>query len=75
MIYNLESIKMYSSLLVVTIFDRFGKVLHGFKPSQNAWNGLYNGLPLASNDYWFQVEYVKSAGVVLTKKGHFSLRR
>ena len=62
-------------LAVVTIFDRFGKILDWFKPSQNAWDGLYNGLPLASNDYWFKVEYVKTAGIVLTKKGHFSLRR
>ena len=62
-------------LAVVTIFDRFGKVLHMFKPSQSTWDGLYNGLSLPSTDYWFQVKYVKSAGVVLTKKGHFSLRR
>ena len=61
-------------LAVVTIFDRFGKLLYWFKPSQNAWNGLYNGLPLVSNDYWFLVEYVKSAGIALSKKGHFSLR-
>ena len=61
-------------LAVVTIFDRFGKLLYLFKPSQNAWNGLYNGLPLVSNDYWFLVEYVKSAGIALSKKGHFSLR-
>ena len=61
-------------LAVVTIFDRFGKLLYWFKPSQNAWDGLYNELPLVSNDYWFLVEYVKSAGIVLTKKGHFSLR-
>ena len=62
-------------LAVVTIFDRYGKVLERFKPSQNSWNGLYNGLPLLSTDYWFLVEYVKTTGEILTKKGHFSLKR
>ena len=62
-------------LAVVTIFDRYGKVLERFKPSQNAWNGLYNGLPLLSTDYWFLVEYVKTTGEILTKKGHFLLKR
>ena len=59
---------------VVIIYDRFGKQLFRFKPSQNSWDGLYNGLPLSSNDYWFQVEYGKSDGVLRNKKSHFSLK-
>lgn len=57
---------------VVTIYDRFGKKIFGFKPYNiNGWDGTYNGNPMPSSDYWFEV--VTSIGARFT--GHFSLRR
>ncbi|AUC80470.1 hypothetical protein CW736_03665 [Nonlabens sp. MB-3u-79] len=38
------------------------------------WDGTYNGQPLASSDYWFQVDYEENR----TPKsfgGHFTLKR
>ena len=59
---------------LISIFDRFGKLLFQFKPSQNAWNGVFNGLMLPATDYWFVVNYLKSNDVQTEFRSHFSLR-
>jgi gliding motility-associated-like protein len=59
---------------LVSIFDRFGKLLFQFKPSQNAWNGTFNGSMLVASDYWFVVDYINNNGVKATYRSHFSLR-
>ena len=58
----------------VSIFDRYGKLLSQFKPSQNAWNGVLNGSMLAGTDYWFSVYYMNNSDVETQFKSHFSLR-
>ena len=35
---------------MISIFDRYGKLLSQFKPSQTAWNGILNGAMLAGTD-------------------------
>ena len=60
---------------LVSIFDRFGKLLHQFRPSQSVWNGTFNGEALSGTDYWFVVNYLKSNGIESQFKSHFSLRR
>ena len=60
---------------VVRLSDRFGKLLYEFKPSQNTWDGSFNGEMLPSTDYWFVVNYTNSNGVETQYKSHFSLRR
>ena len=59
---------------IVTIFDRFGKLLFEFKPSQSAWNGTLNGSKLPGTDYWFVVNYQKSIDLRVQFKPHFSLK-
>ncbi|MFD2941144.1 T9SS type B sorting domain-containing protein [Flavobacterium notoginsengisoli] len=59
---------------VITIFDRYGKFLKTIKPSGAGWDGNFNGGPLPSSDYWFQVTYTKN-GVVQEFKAHFSMKR
>lgn len=59
---------------VINIFDRYGKFLKELKPSGPGWDGNYNGNPLPSTDYWFQVFYTKD-GVAQVFKSHFSLIR
>ena len=59
---------------IVTIFDRFGKLLFEFKPSQSAWNGTLNGSKLPGTDYWFVVNYQKSIDLRVQFKSHFSLK-
>ena len=59
---------------IITIFDRFGKLLFEFKPSQTAWNGVLNGAKLPGTDYWFIVNYQKNLDVRAQFKSHFSLK-
>ena len=60
---------------VIRIFDRYGKLLIQFKPSQNAWNGTFNGAQLTGTDYWFVVSYQNSNAIETQFKSHFSLKR
>ena len=64
-ITGLES-KNYS----IQIFDRYGKLLN-ILGKNGSWDGNYNGNPLPSSDYWFQLILENK----ITKKGHFSLKR
>jgi gliding motility-associated-like protein len=58
----------------IYIFDRFGKLLKEISPSGIGWDGIYNGKPLPSTDYWFQVDYEENA-VSKEFRSHFSLKR
>lgn len=59
---------------LVSIFNRFGKLLYEFKPSQSVWNGTFNGAMLSGTDYWFVVKYTNNNGVEAQYRSHFSLR-
>lgn len=58
--------------LKISIYDRYGKKLTSISPLSNGWDGNYNGRPLPSGDYWFEVERPSTGR---TYKGHFSLKR
>jgi gliding motility-associated-like protein len=55
----------------IYIFDRFGKLLKQISPLGPGWNGMYNGNPMPSTDYWYLVELIDGRSF----KGHFSLKR
>jgi gliding motility-associated-like protein len=59
---------------IINIFDRYGKLLKRISPAGPGWDGNYNGDPLPSTDYWFQVFY-KQDGVDQIFKAHFSMKR
>ncbi len=59
---------------VISIFDRFGKLIKQISPKGPGWDGTYNGERMPSTDYWFTVEYLEN-GVQKTFKSHFSLKR
>ncbi|TVZ54974.1 gliding motility-associated-like protein [Lutibacter sp. Hel_I_33_5] len=43
---------------IVTIYNRFGKLIYTFKPSTGSWNGYTNTGNLANaSDYWFIVAF------------------
>lgn len=58
----------------IFIFDRLGKLIKEITPSTDGWNGMYNGEPLPSSDYWFTVNYSEK-GTAKIFKAHFSLKR
>ncbi len=55
----------------VTIFDRFGKIIHGFNGNSNGWDGNLNGKKLPATDYWFLIT-LENGRIV---RGHFALVR
>ena len=68
-IKGLDSNNNYNS--VVTIYDRFGKLIKRFSTSEIGWDGKFNEQELLSDDYWFTLE-LKDGRFT---KGHFSLKR
>ena len=71
--WNIKCLKN-NSLAEIFIFDRFGKLLLEFRPSQDHWDGTFNGQLLAGGDYWFLVSYLNSSGIKTQFRSHFSLR-
>ena len=61
----------------VTIFDRFGKIVHTFnnKNIDIGWNGTFNGKNLPSNDYWYHAKLIDLNNKLIEENGHFSLRK
>lgn len=57
--------------LIVTIFDRYGKLMTQFDSSAIGWDGTYQGNEMPSSDYWFIVKRENGKEF----KGHFSLKR
>jgi gliding motility-associated-like protein len=67
--WKIENLALFPNS-VLTIFDRYGKLLKQLNPLSNGWDGSFNGLALPSDDYWFEL-------IINDKKikGHFSLKR
>lgn len=65
----------FYSASTLQIFDRFGKILAIIKPSDQGWDGNYNGYKLPEADYWFKAEIIDEQGNIRNRKGHFSLIR
>ncbi|WP_405202096.1 choice-of-anchor L domain-containing protein [Dokdonia sp. LLG6352-1] len=53
------------------IFNRYGKSMYQSRAMGNGWNGIYNGVELPPDDYWYLVEL--EDGRIF--RGHFSLLR
>lgn len=58
----------------IFIFDRYGKLLKQISSAGIGWDGTYNGHPLPSDDYWFNIEFLEKS---ITKqfRAHFTLKR
>ncbi|SNZ01835.1 T9SS type B sorting domain-containing protein [Flagellimonas pacifica] len=63
---------------IVTIYDRYGKLIKQLTEFNSGWDGSFNGKPLPSTDYWFKLSYLDNDGNRVNAKhlkNHFSLRR
>ena len=58
---------------VVSIFDRYGKLLKTLDSNSKGWDGYYNGNLMTATDYWFIAD-VKKGEIAFQVKGHFALR-
>ncbi|MDP5001853.1 MAG: T9SS type B sorting domain-containing protein [Flavobacterium sp.] len=66
---NLDKRNLENS--IISIFDRYGKLLKQINGSGEGWNGTFNETNLPSTDYWFEIKLTNEKII----KGHFSLKR
>ena len=60
---------------IITLFDRYGKLIKQISADGKGWDGTYNGKLMPSTDYWFVISYVTTLGQVKSFRSHFSLKR
>ena len=65
----------YANTSVVSIYDRYGKLIKQLNAKNGAWDGTFNGQKLSASDYWFVAQLVEVTGEVRLFRGHFSLVR
>lgn len=57
--------------MVITIIDRYGRIMASFKGSSSGWDGTYNGIQQPATDYWFVITRKNGKEY----KGHFAMMR
>ena len=60
---------------IISIFDRYGKLLKQISPTGIGWDGKYNGKDMPSSDYWFTIEFTSQSNQKNVFKSHFTLKR
>jgi gliding motility-associated-like protein len=63
---------------LVSIYDRYGKLLTQLTGNGEGWDGTLNGMALPSSDYWFKLTYKDTDGQITEAKyinNHFTLKR
>ena len=59
---------------IITIFNKYGKLLKQLSSSGKGWDGTFNGQILPADDYWFTIKYTEKS-IQKEFKSHFSLKR
>jgi gliding motility-associated-like protein len=70
--WEITNIKDIYPNAVITIYDRFGKVLVKYNGSEEGWDGKYLGREMPTTDYWYVID-IKEINKQYT--GHFTLVR
>ena len=70
--WNINLPEEYNGL--ISIFDRYGKLIKQLSPTSSGWDGTFNGELLPATDYWFKVVYTEG-NVQKEFKSHFTLKR
>lgn len=60
---------------IISVLDRYGKLIKVIRIGDMGWDGVFNGVNLPSDDYWFIIEYTTTEGISTIFKSHFSLIR
>jgi len=70
--WNIEGVNATSNAKTsIQIFDRYGKLLKQIDPMGQGWDGIYLGVQMPADDYWYVVKLEDSR----IFKGHFTLKR
>lgn len=75
--WRVEGLSLINQPLL-SIYDRYGKLLAQLDDVNQSWDGLFNGQQLPASDYWFKLTYVNEIGNRVEARyiqNHFSLRR
>jgi len=67
-----DNIELFSDS-IITIFDRYGRLLDRKRGTDSGWDGVYQSKQLPSGDYWYIIELRDERQRVF--KGHFTLYR
>lgn len=59
----------------ISIFDRYGKLIHVIETNSPGWNGDFQGKKMPSNSYWYRTTLTDINGFSIEKSGSFSLIR
>lgn len=61
----------------IIIFDRYGKVVYSMDMAMNqlGWSGVSNERLLPATDYWYKLILTDLSNNIVTRRGHFSLKR
>lgn len=70
-IWGIDYLRREHPKAIISIFDRYGKLLYNFSGEGDGWDGSFNSNPLPASDYWFSIS-LEDERVI---KGHFSLKR
>ena len=69
--WEIDNIEYYPNA-IIQIYDRYHKLLVEYKGADPGWDGMYNGHPMPSDDYWY---YIRDIHIGRPKSGHFRLHR
>ena len=72
--WNITDLSNHQSA-IITIFDRYGKIIKQIKPTGQGWDGTYNGKEMMANDYWFSVSYSDENNIGREFRAHFAMKR
>lgn len=70
-VWEIDYLRKEHPRAIVSIFDRYGKLVYNFYGQGVGWDGTANSNPLPASDYWFVITLQEGR----TVKGHFSLKR
>lgn len=57
---------------VVSVFDRYGKLITVLNATKLTWDGMLNKYPMPADDYWYCLKMEDSKPEI---RGHFTLKR
>lgn len=69
--WEIENIEYYPDS-DIEIYDRYSKLLVRYKGTDLGWDGIYNGKPMRTDDYWYIIKLHKVRDWI---SGHFTLKR
>lgn len=69
--WNIKNLDKLPNPSLISIFNRFGKLMYQFDGDDIGWDGTLNNKSMPSTDYWFTLDFKNDK----TIKGHFSLIR